>query len=1347
MKPDEIKRLRNRLGLTQKQLAEEVGVPTNTLARWEQGERTPSKSSIKTLRHLERQYLKASRPASEGLGWNKIDNDKTLQRLVNHLVALELNSPGFIPSSPYIGADGGWDGLYKGTYQNSHGLWCIQAKYKKKNLKEAYQSLRKDLLGHGKVMGEISKAQKNGVDYLLIATNAELSVPYITQLASLRRGKIKRIFVWDRERLSQGIEKQPWLRHKFFGNPQAPLFVPISEYFPQIEPDLLPGIIGRTLELDQLLLRLLKEDSKVIIVHAPGGFGKSHFLREVGMKVGLEHREWQSWFARPGFRDCKDAIQHELISGQKYVLFLDDAERSREDLECLVSYAKSFSKTCRLVIGVRSAGLHFVDEVLKGRKVDPSMTIELGELPLAQQVELLIQTANGKKIDNPERIVKALGGVPYLIVNAGRQISATSVEPTSANDIRNKLADDFIDECKLALSDLLDPQKIRDLIVELAVVVPLKRNDEKAKKIIASLLQVDDRTLNSCLNQLEQRKLFRVIGNALRFRADMLGDLVLSSRATESNADEFVRSCLERWLETKPENVITNLAAAARGDQEGAPHRVIQQLIREWIFEADKTPTYEQRSRLKVLQPAIYLAPEHALDLISAYANSSPDASDEISRLIGPTLPPNMDDYGPLLVNIARIPGYPVRVARLTLTLVRINLGGMYANYKPDGLFSSLVDPFTHLIEDIKNVIDHLYKTSVEENADCCEMEAFLSAATTLLAGTHEYTDSYEDQFTFGQRAIPAVQPVLEYRKFTLDRLVDLLRHPRPESRSLVVNAIRKHGAAHPSIGGDIPLRDEIAKERASLMSALRNLLADEKEIIVLSSVENLLIHWWATELEEPLTSELLELLDEKRTALYSTYRYFVAPNEAIDEFKSVRKKAPKKDRWSWWVKNRRDYQALENMLPLAKQICAIYPTSAEKVDFLISLEGLIAPLNPWANPPIIEAIHSLDREFCSSVRKNQALWEKVPERFKAPIDRILSEGGREHIALVASEVLSKRGSITRQDVSRFFSSLNSSKVGDDKKAGWINEIIEVGNSDALSEVAAKCGWIVNDSVYLVPLLTKLFDKSEYEAFHSLDLTIHKLIRDGVSAGVSLDDLKKAIRERIILKPKLDYHDADLTEFAFDGNSDTFFDCLTKRLAYEGQTAKRRVFEAIPFNGFEKTIDKFVSTEEELEYFLTAAYQLEKENSLLQFSINSLLGSVLYKSFGGEKPYIIKSCEQQLAQSNYMDVRKELWWRLGKLRIAEGTIKLFSSAIQAAEKNGLFEDDSKTLWRVIMPHKWSGSMREIPPQYVKALELARKLKQELPQGKGRNLVEQIEQGILKDIEGIKQEHEEFLNQR
>ena len=79
--------------------------------------------------------------------WDRIDNDKVFQRLINHLFALECNSPGFIPSSPYIGADGAWDGYYMGyyAYEKQAGLWSIQSKWTTKSLKEAHSSLRREL--------------------------------------------------------------------------------------------------------------------------------------------------------------------------------------------------------------------------------------------------------------------------------------------------------------------------------------------------------------------------------------------------------------------------------------------------------------------------------------------------------------------------------------------------------------------------------------------------------------------------------------------------------------------------------------------------------------------------------------------------------------------------------------------------------------------------------------------------------------------------------------------------------------------------------------------------------------------------------------------------------------------------------------------------------------------------------------------------------------------------------------------------------------------------------------------------------------------------------------------------
>ena len=77
------------------------------------------------------------------LDWSKIDNDIAFQRLISHLASLECRTPGFIPSSPYIGADGGYD-AYTESYidESLSGRICVQSKYTKHSNKEAYEYLQ-----------------------------------------------------------------------------------------------------------------------------------------------------------------------------------------------------------------------------------------------------------------------------------------------------------------------------------------------------------------------------------------------------------------------------------------------------------------------------------------------------------------------------------------------------------------------------------------------------------------------------------------------------------------------------------------------------------------------------------------------------------------------------------------------------------------------------------------------------------------------------------------------------------------------------------------------------------------------------------------------------------------------------------------------------------------------------------------------------------------------------------------------------------------------------------------------------------------------------------------------------
>jgi transcriptional regulator with XRE-family HTH domain len=52
MKPEQLRRLRQKLGLTQEELAREVGVARNSVARWERGEMAISEPAARLIQRI-----------------------------------------------------------------------------------------------------------------------------------------------------------------------------------------------------------------------------------------------------------------------------------------------------------------------------------------------------------------------------------------------------------------------------------------------------------------------------------------------------------------------------------------------------------------------------------------------------------------------------------------------------------------------------------------------------------------------------------------------------------------------------------------------------------------------------------------------------------------------------------------------------------------------------------------------------------------------------------------------------------------------------------------------------------------------------------------------------------------------------------------------------------------------------------------------------------------------------------------------------------------------------------------------------------------------------------------------
>jgi len=438
------------------------------------------------------------------LDWSLIDNDKTFQRLINHLFALECNSPGIIPSSPYIGADGGWDGSFTGSYERLKGSFLIQAKWTKKNLNPAMPSLKKA------VKEEIQKAVRKRVDHLRIATNAELRHDQVVQLQNLKPPALETLHVWHREKLTISIEKQPFLLHRFFGKPQLPSFVPCNLYMKDIESKLLPiPMVKRGDDFKRVKKALSSDRSSLVIVHAPGGHGKSHFLKDLCKKVNKAYKSWQPWFIRPGIRNLSDSIQDELVAGRRYVLFLDDADRNSEDVKTLVSLLR-FYKNIKAVMSTRSAGLGLITKSLSIQRFEEYSIHELPRLPDNGLERLLCAAAGERSIHRSLEIVHGLNSNPYLIVQYGRRIKGDLGDQELEN-LFSRLSKAVLFDCNQILGDELTEEKQATLLTNLAAIVPFQIGDVASLEL-SRVLEVSPNILKSILDRLVAGKVLRAVG-------------------------------------------------------------------------------------------------------------------------------------------------------------------------------------------------------------------------------------------------------------------------------------------------------------------------------------------------------------------------------------------------------------------------------------------------------------------------------------------------------------------------------------------------------------------------------------------------------------------------------------------------------------------------------------------------------------------------------------------------------------------------------------------------------------------------------------------------------------------
>ncbi len=151
---------------------------------------------------------------------------------------------------------------------------------------------------------------------------------------------------------------------------QIQKFTRWQEYFRRVEQHLMPLDTGPRLKQTVYYLNKAEEfladnHNKILVLHAPGGSGKSHLLRQIAFDLERKHPEYTILSVTPGFPNLESALSGELDGDRRYLLLFDDADRWREELAPLFAYVKYHSSNVKVILTARTSGLQEVKTVLE----------------------------------------------------------------------------------------------------------------------------------------------------------------------------------------------------------------------------------------------------------------------------------------------------------------------------------------------------------------------------------------------------------------------------------------------------------------------------------------------------------------------------------------------------------------------------------------------------------------------------------------------------------------------------------------------------------------------------------------------------------------------------------------------------------------------------------------------------------------------------------------------------------------------------------------------------------------------------------------------------------------------
>ncbi|OEC86747.1 MULTISPECIES: P-loop NTPase [Methanobacterium] len=1295
------------------------------------------------------------------LDWSKIDNDKDFQRLINHLFALECNSPGFIPSSPYIGADGGWDGYFKGIYppEGSDGIWSIQAKWTKYSLDDAFKAIKP------RIKEELKKAVENNVEHIRIVTNAELRVGHITELEELvhteeiieelkgliNNAKIHTLKIWAREDLNQRIELQPYLRHLFFDLYQYPKFVPpnFSKFTKGLELSNLNSNFDKYLEKAE---KFVSEKGKsVLIIHSSGDYGKTYLINEIAKNVHKINSELQCWMVNPGYREMKSALQDEIVSERKYLLIFDDADRYLEEISPLLSFCKHHNEHIKVILACREAGLKYICDVIKNEQIqDFYESLKIQRWAKNDLIQLLKEITEEDRLEFEEIAVRYSS--PSLMVFIGNRIR------NKANCDFDKFEEKYVDkltcDAKRCLEDFIDPQEVKDFLLNIACIIPFSEEDNIVLEKITNEFNLKELEVKEMIRNLKDGGVLRNVGGYIRFDPDLKGDLFLAYELKKLS-NEKIENLINTWLLICADRVFINLEEAFAYEQIDSLKDILSEMINNWIINALKTDGYSRIQNLNLLKEMCIIVPENCLDIMNVYLDAeAPISKDPTAKFWGmENRSPRTGNYSPIILKLMNFDKLRKDLVILIEKITSKNFDFPFFNSTSSQLIKRFVDPTENSINSIIETLDVFDEWL--DNPNEVRIELISTALSEVLLGAHDQKVLIQMRIYWWEVPQPRTNKIIEMRKKALDVLKRMTSYSSGKYLKKSIEVANNIGRTT-KVEEDLPISDIILHENEEFIDTVGQLITDETDFEVLIEIEGLFLDWWARKKVHP--HKIQKYLSKiSKNIEYVTFKYFEG-NFVVEDFDSFfeafERESAVEDGWKWFLDKKVEYRKNTykpaHYKNFVSKLNKIYKTENQVLILLLDLEKRLK--DSRVNAPIINCWVKFNSGLFLSIRNENNVWNRVPKRFKREIDIALSEIDVNHIKILSKEVLPNITSEFYFEIETFLISMGNT---DNLKTInlWILELLNKGNSKIRWLVISYIDLIFRDKLvhdcrirYLILAISKENELSD-EMVDRIDLEI--LFLNGKLNFINpnvLNCFKKDLIKKMKDVPDIT-EKQEILNFILD-DIDLVIEFIDYRLNKYKDIRKLEVrpeYNPLPFDGIQ-SIKKCINSFEDFEKFMNKIIEWDENIKWGKRFLIDIKSNILICKKESGKLFIEEYIENKAKNGEIESVIESLNFLPFEeeripfiINISEDIIK--SKALNANKIEKLFYRKSR------LEDGYSTIAGEVPKELLEKKALFEKIQEKAKPGRLRSIINNCIKRIDQEIEWHVKRDEETLNPR